>query len=42
MSVPLILVAASGLAREVLAALVEAPSGFEVRGLLLPQSGVLV
>nr|WP_198423639.1 NeuD/PglB/VioB family sugar acetyltransferase [Microlunatus antarcticus] len=30
----MILVAASGLAREVLAALAEAPSGFEVRGLL--------
>jgi sugar O-acyltransferase (sialic acid O-acetyltransferase NeuD family) len=34
MNVPLVLVAASGLAREVLAALVEEPSGFEVRGLL--------
>lgn len=34
MSVPLILVAASGLAREVLAALAGAPSGFEVRGML--------
>ena len=34
MSVPLVLVAASGLAREVLSALQDAPSGFEVRGLL--------
>jgi sugar O-acyltransferase (sialic acid O-acetyltransferase NeuD family) len=33
-TVPLILVAASGLAREVLAALADEPCGFEVRGLL--------
>jgi sugar O-acyltransferase (sialic acid O-acetyltransferase NeuD family) len=33
-TVPLILVAASGLAREVLAALADEPSGFEVRGML--------
>ncbi|SDU84350.1 sugar O-acyltransferase, sialic acid O-acetyltransferase NeuD family [Microlunatus sagamiharensis] len=34
MSVPLVLVAASGLAREVLAALAEDPAGHEVRGVL--------
>ena len=34
MTVPLVLVAASGLAREVLAALADEPSGFQVRGLL--------
>ncbi len=34
MSVPLVLVAASGLAREVLAALAEDPAGFHVRGVL--------
>jgi sugar O-acyltransferase (sialic acid O-acetyltransferase NeuD family) len=33
-SVPLVLVAASGLAREVLGALADEPAGFEVRGLL--------